>query len=84
MEKEFPIIETARLILRAVTPEDADDMFHYLSDQDAVKHMRLVPFQTVSLVRQTRIFKKTFRCRKKNNARGKMSMISLLYCLTLQ
>jgi ribosomal-protein-alanine N-acetyltransferase len=47
MGKEFPIIETARLILRAVTSEDADDMFHYLSDQDVVKHMGLEPCQTV-------------------------------------
>ncbi|MFJ7935801.1 GNAT family N-acetyltransferase [Sporosarcina sp. NPDC096371] len=47
MEKEFPIIETKRLILRQVTLDDAADMFHYLSDQDVVKPMGLDPFQTV-------------------------------------
>jgi [ribosomal protein S5]-alanine N-acetyltransferase len=47
MGKEFPIIETNRLILREVTIEDATDMFTYLSDQDVVKHMGLEPFQTV-------------------------------------
>lgn len=47
MEKEFPIIETRRLILRRVTTEDAHDMFKYLSDKDVVKHMGLVPYQTV-------------------------------------
>ncbi|PLR79736.1 N-acetyltransferase [Bacillus canaveralius] len=47
MKKEFPIIETERLILKEVTTEDANDMFKYLSDKDVVKHMGLAPFQTV-------------------------------------
>lgn len=47
MRKEFPIIETRRLILREVTTEDADDLFTYLSDKDVVKHMGLEPYQTV-------------------------------------
>ena len=47
MEKEFPIIETSRLILREVKKEDAFDMFTYLSDIDVVKPMGLEPFQTV-------------------------------------
>lgn len=47
MEKEFPMIETERMILREVTNEDADDMFKYLSDPDVVKHMGLAVFQTV-------------------------------------
>ncbi|MEK4916126.1 GNAT family N-acetyltransferase [Bacillus sp. FSL E2-8887] len=47
MEKEFPIIETRRLILRAVTTEDANDMLKYLSDKDVVKSMGLIPFQIV-------------------------------------
>ncbi|MBN8191829.1 GNAT family N-acetyltransferase [Bacillus sp. NTK074B] len=47
MKKEFPIIETERLILREVTTEDANDMFNYLSDKEVVKHMGLEPFQTV-------------------------------------
>ncbi|MFY4776491.1 GNAT family N-acetyltransferase [Metabacillus sp. RGM 3146] len=47
MKKEFPLIETERLILREVTTEDANDLFKYLSDKDVVKHMGLAPFQTV-------------------------------------
>ena len=47
MEKEFPVIETRRLILREVTTADATDMFTYLSDKDVVKPMGLLPFETV-------------------------------------
>jgi [ribosomal protein S5]-alanine N-acetyltransferase len=50
MGKEFPFIETNRLILREVTIEDATDMFTYLSDKEVVKHMGLEPFQTVKEV----------------------------------
>lgn len=48
MEKEFPVIETKRLILREITPDDANDMLKYLSDKDVVKHMGLEPFQTTN------------------------------------
>ncbi|MFJ8064592.1 GNAT family N-acetyltransferase [Psychrobacillus sp. NPDC096426] len=47
MEKEFPIIETSRLILREVTIDDAHDMYTYLADHDVVKPMGLEPFETV-------------------------------------
>ncbi|WP_045516188.1 GNAT family N-acetyltransferase [Neobacillus niacini] len=47
MVKEFPVIETNRLILREVTTEDAEHMFTYLSDKDVLKHMGLEPFHTV-------------------------------------
>ncbi|TCP29060.1 ribosomal-protein-alanine N-acetyltransferase [Scopulibacillus darangshiensis] len=47
MTKEFPVIETRRLILREVTVDDANDMFAYLSDKAVVKPMGLDPFQTV-------------------------------------
>ncbi|ASN05262.1 GNAT family N-acetyltransferase [Virgibacillus necropolis] len=47
MKKEFPIIETVRLILRKIITEDADDMIVYLSDKDVVKPMGLAPCQTV-------------------------------------
>ncbi|WP_342511982.1 GNAT family protein [Sporosarcina sp. FSL K6-1522] len=50
MSKEFPIIETTRLILREVTAADANDMLCYLSDKDVVKPMGLEPFQTVKEV----------------------------------
>ncbi|WP_408009902.1 GNAT family N-acetyltransferase [Pseudalkalibacillus sp. A8] len=46
MEKEFPALETKRLILRKVTKEDASDMFAYLSDEEVVKHMGLPPSKT--------------------------------------
>ncbi len=47
MQKEFPEIETKRLLLREVTPDDANDMFAYLSDENVVKHMGLDPFETL-------------------------------------
>lgn len=50
VSKEFPIIETTRLILREVTAADANDMLCYLSDKDVVKPMGLEPFQTVKEV----------------------------------
>jgi len=34
MVKEFPIIETNRLLLRKVTRDDENHMFTYLSDKD--------------------------------------------------
>ena len=46
MKKEFPVIETSRLVLRQVTTEDAADMLNYLADPDVVKPMGLDPFQT--------------------------------------
>jgi [ribosomal protein S5]-alanine N-acetyltransferase len=46
MVREFPTIETSRLILREVTNEDAHDMLKYLSDYNVMKHMGLEPFQT--------------------------------------
>ena len=47
MQTLNPIIETKRLILREVTPDDALDMYDYLSDEDVVKHMGLTPAQSV-------------------------------------
>lgn len=43
----FPVIETNRLILRQPIKDDASDMLEYLSDQDVVKHMGLLPFQSI-------------------------------------
>jgi len=47
MEKEFPTIETSRLILREVTMDDANNMYTYLSNHDVVKPMGLESFETV-------------------------------------
>ncbi|MCF6137703.1 GNAT family N-acetyltransferase [Pseudalkalibacillus berkeleyi] len=46
--KDFPTIETERLLLRKVTAEDAQDMLTYLSDPLVVKHMGLDPFETIN------------------------------------
>ncbi|WP_096154418.1 MULTISPECIES: GNAT family N-acetyltransferase [Bacillus] len=43
---KFPILETERLILREVTPEDATDMFEYLSDKEVVTSMGLEPYKS--------------------------------------
>ncbi|MEI5906327.1 GNAT family protein [Bacillus spongiae] len=45
--KEFPIIETERLYLRAAAKDDAKDMLIYLSDAEVVNHMGLEPFKTI-------------------------------------
>jgi len=47
MGKEFPVLETRRLILREVIAEDANNVFNYLSEKDVVKPMGLAPCQTV-------------------------------------
>ncbi|MBM7587258.1 ribosomal-protein-alanine N-acetyltransferase [Bacillus pakistanensis] len=47
MVKQFPVLETERLILREVKVEDASDMHMYLADKEVVKYMGLEPFQTV-------------------------------------
>ncbi|OJF97016.1 GNAT family N-acetyltransferase [Alkalibacterium sp. 20] len=44
----FPILETDRLTLREVTPEDATAMYAYLSDKDVVTHMGLEPYNSPS------------------------------------
>lgn len=46
MNTPFPIIETDRLLLRKVNKDDTEDLLVYLSDQEVVHHMGLVPFQT--------------------------------------
>jgi ribosomal-protein-alanine N-acetyltransferase len=44
---KVPTIETERLILRAITIEDAPDMFDYASDEEVVKHLTFPRHQTV-------------------------------------
>ncbi|MFC3417923.1 GNAT family N-acetyltransferase [Salinicoccus hispanicus] len=43
----FPVLETDRLILRQVTPEDAGSLLKYLCSKDVTKHMGLEPFKTI-------------------------------------
>lgn len=40
-------LETSRLILRPVTPDDAADVFSYLSKPEVVAHMGLEPFTSL-------------------------------------
>ena len=47
-EKEFPVLETERLILREVKPEDAPSVFHYLSDKEVMKYYGMSPMSDVS------------------------------------
>ena len=47
-EKEFPVLETERLILREVKPEDATSIFHYLSDKEVMKYYGMSPMSDVS------------------------------------
>ncbi|WP_139364865.1 GNAT family N-acetyltransferase [Sutcliffiella halmapala] len=43
----FPILETERLILRQVKAVDAGSLLTYLSDPDVMKHVGLLPFESI-------------------------------------
>lgn len=44
----FPVIETDRLILRQVTPDDAESVLKYLSDKEVMKYYGLEPFDSIN------------------------------------
>ncbi|UTR14522.1 GNAT family N-acetyltransferase [Salipaludibacillus sp. LMS25] len=44
----FPILETERLRLRNITHEDAENILHYLSDEDVMKYYGLEPFRSLN------------------------------------
>ncbi|GAB3070682.1 GNAT family protein [Salinicoccus sesuvii] len=44
---DFPVLETDRLILRQVVPEDASNLLKYLSTEEVTRHMGLEPFKTI-------------------------------------
>lgn len=46
-EKEFPVLETERLLLREVKPEDATSVFHYLSDEEVMEYYGISPMTDV-------------------------------------
>jgi [ribosomal protein S5]-alanine N-acetyltransferase len=48
----FPILETERLVLRAMTPEDADDMFRIYSDPEVMRYWGMEPFTSIDHVLQ--------------------------------
>lgn len=50
MTKNFPTLETGRLVLREVNEQDKNDIFQYLSDEDVMKYYGLSPFTSVSEV----------------------------------
>ena len=45
--KEFPILETDRLILRQVTNDDAGSLLKYLSDKEVMNYVGLEPFKSI-------------------------------------
>ncbi|WP_313800105.1 GNAT family protein [Cytobacillus sp.] len=46
-KNEFPILYTDRLVLREVTYLDANDIYHYLSDEEVMKYYGLAPFKSL-------------------------------------
>ncbi|TYS16390.1 GNAT family N-acetyltransferase [Rossellomorea vietnamensis] len=47
MKRNFPVLDTSRLILRETIQSDTADMLSYLSDSEVVKYMGLAPFQSM-------------------------------------
>ncbi|QCR31262.1 GNAT family N-acetyltransferase [Lysinibacillus sp. SGAir0095] len=45
--REYPVLETERLILREITENDANSIFEYLSDPEVMKYYGLQPFEAV-------------------------------------
>jgi len=44
----FPILETARLVLRSMSPADAEDLFRVCSDSRVAEHQDWAPYTQVS------------------------------------
>ncbi|TFE00565.1 GNAT family N-acetyltransferase [Jeotgalibacillus salarius] len=45
---ELPVLETERLILRKLTPEDLDDMYHYGSNDEVTRYVTWNTHRTLS------------------------------------
>ncbi|MFJ8236328.1 GNAT family N-acetyltransferase [Ureibacillus sp. NPDC094379] len=45
--REFPVLETERLVLRRITEADAGNVFTYLSDEEVMNYYGLAPFQKI-------------------------------------
>lgn len=43
----FPVLETDRLVLRKITPEDSSDLFHYFSSDEVTKFYDVESFTNV-------------------------------------
>ncbi|OFI05062.1 putative ribosomal N-acetyltransferase YdaF [Clostridium acetireducens DSM 10703] len=50
-EKEFPVIETKRLVLDRITTENQYTLFKYWSDEIVTKYMNIVPIKTIDEVK---------------------------------
>ena len=50
--KNFPVIETKRLILRELTIDDANDVFDYFSKEEVVKYYDLEKFTKINQVKK--------------------------------
>ncbi|HEY9710091.1 MAG TPA: GNAT family N-acetyltransferase, partial [Oculatellaceae cyanobacterium] len=48
--KEFPQLETERLILRKMTSQDTETLFNYWSDDEVTRYMNIESFQTETQV----------------------------------
>ncbi len=46
--KTFPQIETSRLVLRKITPSDANDLFSFMSDEATVKNNLILPHKQIA------------------------------------
>ncbi|AZA78657.1 N-acetyltransferase [Chryseobacterium sp. G0186] len=44
---QFPVLETERLILRQLTPDDSKDLFEYFSQDDVMEYYDLETFKTL-------------------------------------
>ncbi|MCM3122801.1 GNAT family protein [Mesobacillus sp. AQ2] len=44
----FPVLETARLVLRKVIKDDASSIFKYLSNEEVMKYYGLEPFKSIN------------------------------------
>jgi [ribosomal protein S5]-alanine N-acetyltransferase len=47
----FPVLETPRLVLRELRPDDAEDAFRFFSDEEAMRFYD-TPIQTIDAVRE--------------------------------
>src|SRR5512147_651824 len=48
----FPQLETERLILREITPDDAEDMFRIFADPDVMRYGSSAPMRSIDQARR--------------------------------
>jgi ribosomal-protein-alanine N-acetyltransferase len=58
----FPVLETERLVLRAVTPADATDTFRIMSDPRVIRYFGMLPMDSIEeTVQRTDAFQTAFQ-----------------------